>query len=471
VEVTASAQPTVPVTLELPVLPQAVADVPSTYDGVVLVLHQSGQGPWEPLGGRLDRRRSVVTVSTPRLSRFEVRLPSLSELRREVGELINGALGSVRFNTSPPMCSGEEEIRSAGYSVTSSTTSVLRWCVGEDRGGLPELRVVANRSYPLVVTLSPGMSITNSTGGQLPVVFAHALAQAASAGRQHTLSPGGTTVLAVRLPEGGQASLRTEFDGLAHALVSLTVATDLLLTIAGRLPGVKLKARNVQQALAALDAAECVPKALDLASDPTDAGRVGAMVSACLDREALVSGRLAARVLTTVLAPLGGVIAYAWGAVAALVDEARGASRYRILVSRRPPGPVFVPATVASAQALERLLTRAGLAPGAEDITEIDCTEVGLAAAAFARGDAEVFLYVLGSDETRSCPGDPAVVHHSIRGGTVAATTYACGECEGDLAAAWAAIERRFTGRPVAVFGLGVGDGPALLPRGQRPFR
>lgn len=337
-EITASAQPTSPVTLRLPVQAAAVADLaPGGEDGVV-VLHQHGTEPIEPLIGTLDRANLTVTVTTTRLSWFDVLLPSVKALRDQVGEIANGALGGVGFSTKPPRCDGESEARAAGYRATSTRTDVLRWCLGLQPDGSPVVRAVLNRRYPMLATVGTRTRIGPTTTGQIPVQLAQALTTALSQ-RQVTLSPGGTSTFLPTLSPGQDTSIRAEFDGFAHSLMSLQIASELILAIAGRLAG-KSTVQGTAEFLKTIDAAECAPKLADLAADPDDVGRVGAMVSACLDPDSVTKGlgRVVAKIVTVVLALVGSVIAYLWTSTSALADLVRGKSNHTLTVRRALPG-------------------------------------------------------------------------------------------------------------------------------------
>ncbi len=152
--------------------------------------------------------------------------------------------------------------------------------------------------------------------------------------RQTTLSPGGVTRYGVNLKTGKSATIRTEFDGLAQALTSLQVGTELVLDIAARLPFAKTK--SSKEALLAIDAAECVPKLLDLANSPDDIGRVGAMTSACIRPDDLLkkASRIIVGIVTGIVATLGGVISYLWTSSGALIDQVRSSDKYVITIGR-----------------------------------------------------------------------------------------------------------------------------------------
>ncbi|SNS68534.1 hypothetical protein SAMN06893096_106203 [Geodermatophilus pulveris] len=340
VEVTASDQPTEPVTVEIPVALAAYESLPADADDDVLVAHRHGGEDWEPLTGQLDRDRGVVTVSTDRLSIFDVRLPSFADLRAQTEDILNGILGNIDFSPDPPRCAREREARDAGYSVTSTRTSVLQWCLGLRTDGSPELKIIASRRYPLVAVLGGGFSVRQTTAGELGVRLAQAATDALTTG-QITMSPGGTTTLDVRLQPGQTSRLVADFDGFAQSLVSLQVAAEAMVTIASiARPGVG-RAELMDNTL---NAAACAPKLIDLAFDVSDEGRVGSTVAACFDPDAITNtlGNIAGHIVLKFANLIGSAVAYVWNSTAALVDDLRGQSSYTITVQRaapEPPGP------------------------------------------------------------------------------------------------------------------------------------
>jgi hypothetical protein len=334
VEVTVTAQPKVPVVVRIPVPAAAFASLPPDQDARVLVLHQHA-GQQEALFGRLDRVGSAVSVTTGQLSIFDVRLPSLDALGKQVAVMLNGAIGGVFVRPPAPSCDNEAAARAAGWTATSTQFPVLQWCLGLV-SGKPQLRVVASRRYPLLASLGDSLTVRETTGGEIPVALAQAVTQALAGRRQVTLAPGGTTVLDVSLAEGQQTQLRAEFDGLAQSLVSLQIAADLIIEIAKHMP-FSTVAMTGEQLLASLDAGGCVPKLLDLAADVQDVARVGAMVSACLDLKQLFTGSagVLSSALAGIVAVIGQVLAYMWNSASALVDEVKNQDHYTITIGKQ----------------------------------------------------------------------------------------------------------------------------------------
>lgn len=447
VEITTSEQPTAPVIVEIPVPPASYADLRPDGDATVLVLHKSEGKDWEPIAGRLDRTRNIVSVETTSLSLFLALLPSVTDLAAQVGEIIKGYFGGVGFRSSPPACPGEQQVRNAGYSIRSSTSDVLRWCLGIGTGARPELKVVLNRSYPVVAQMGSNMTVLSTSGGTLPVTIAQSATELFGNSNRVTLSPGGTTAIALDLPVGRSVRLTSEFDGFAQALVSLQVAGDLLATMAAKVKFAGAT-RSAKEVLDLMDKAACITALQDVAADPDDAGRLGTMLEACLDPADYFTGtsKIVVGFLNTVLVTLGAVVAYTWSSGSYLNDQFRGQAKYEIVVQRdasatgpgQGPGQdpvlaVLAPyaETPANAKALEKFL-RAGI-PGFDPITgspgEYDrCQAVQVRGADLARGALDA-LFVLSSGGV--CGGDAAWVDYKIRDNKVVATSVVCGDCVG----------------------------------------
>lgn len=116
-------------------------------------------------------------------------LPGLKELTDKVGKMLNGYFGGVTFSTKPPRCAGEQDVRTAGYSVRSSSSDVLHWCLGTSQGNKAQLKVALNRRYPLVATMGPNLTVTSTSGGEFPVWLGQTATKIFGKPGQVTLSP------------------------------------------------------------------------------------------------------------------------------------------------------------------------------------------------------------------------------------------------------------------------------------------
>ncbi len=138
IDVVTTKQPTMPVTLTIPVPRSSYANLPAAIDLHVPVVHQPDEKPQELLEGTLDRLAGTVTVTTTSLSPFGVHLPSLDALNQQILKIVNGITGSVFFNANDPSCSGEKAVRNAGYTITSTSSRTVKWCLGQDSKGQPD---------------------------------------------------------------------------------------------------------------------------------------------------------------------------------------------------------------------------------------------------------------------------------------------------------------------------------------------
>ena len=65
---------------------------------------------------------------------------------------LDGLDSGATMDVSKPSCTGEDQARMGGYSVTSSTTDAVYWCFGMS-GSNRVLKVVNDRRYPMEVAL------------------------------------------------------------------------------------------------------------------------------------------------------------------------------------------------------------------------------------------------------------------------------------------------------------------------------
>jgi hypothetical protein len=326
-----SVQPTGPVTVEIPVAPDSFRDADPVNDDAVLVWHKHEQEDWEALTGRLDRTRNVVRVETSRLSSLVPSFPSLDELKKKAGEIANGIFGGPSFKTESPTCLGDIYGKQSDYKVRSTTSDVVRWCVGEDKGKV-QLRVVLNRRYALLASMTDSLSVESNTQGEFGAPAATQQISKMLDRNQITLIPGGTAVLSVKLDPGQSARLHGEFDGLAQALVQLQLGLELTKDFMVKLPGAFGTAVTIANDVPP----ECVKQLLNVGAEPDDTQRVGAMLEACIDPETMLKGvsKLGVQFIQKFVVPVFKTGAFIQGALNALADVARGKDKYDIVITR-----------------------------------------------------------------------------------------------------------------------------------------
>lgn len=73
-------------------------------------------------------------------------------------DTLAGLIGklSLTDESPPPQCSGEQEVRAAGWRVTSDSGTRIKWCLGGSTH-LPILRVTNSRGYAVAAELTQGL--------------------------------------------------------------------------------------------------------------------------------------------------------------------------------------------------------------------------------------------------------------------------------------------------------------------------
>jgi hypothetical protein len=317
-----------PVSVRFPVAPAVLADIPADAGRNVPVIHVHGNEHPDLVLGTLDRNAGVITVQTNEFSIFSPLVASTQQLASKVGEIANGFFGDLFPQVATVACTDESGARADGWSIASSDGPTVRWCFGRT-GDERELRVANGRRYALSFALSDNIGVVGDAPLTISTGVSRALDDALGA---HTVvvGPGALATLVPKLATDGIATVHASYDGLAQSISTLQLAAELLAAIAARLPG---SSKGAQAALDAIDAGQCAPKLLELAADVTSASKVGAMVAACLNPNALVSGA-AAVLLAGTLATISSVIAFFITSAQALFDQVRGQSDYTIAVSR-----------------------------------------------------------------------------------------------------------------------------------------
>ena len=336
---TPTKQPTAPVTVELPADKAAYQDLPTAIDGAILVLHKHGSDPVEVLAGTLDRSRGMISVRTSALSWFGALIPDAKALAGELAKIANGAFSSVVANAPRPVCAGEKSIRTAGWSITSSSGPSVRWCFGTNPDAstdVARLHVVDAARYELLATYGKGLKVSGGNNGTLAILASQQVTKWMSAD-QTVIAPSGSRTFSVSLQPGTSTRVVTEFDGFSQALVALDVGVQLAMSFAAwPLKWAGKGSVTAEQVISKVEAAQCVPALLDLATDPDDTERTGAVLTACLNAKMLtgVLGAVVGSVVFAALLVIAAVVAFGWTSVSSLVDLAKGDSDYTITIRR-----------------------------------------------------------------------------------------------------------------------------------------
>jgi len=212
-----------PVTLNIP-LQRKVAKDTSVF---VVVNHSHKADGWHILQSRLGTDRQHVSVTTSHFSWFWVfTLDSAATSKTFQQDVTDALSGEIRVQANKPECKDQSKAKSSNYQVASSAKDTLYWCFGiED--GKRLLKVVNRQRYPLNVH-HKGFKVLSAGHIQAEITQ---LARWGS-GDITILYPRDEAVMQLKdLPEGGKATISTEFSGWAEALYNVDIAFESTVSI------------------------------------------------------------------------------------------------------------------------------------------------------------------------------------------------------------------------------------------------
>ncbi|WP_345420872.1 hypothetical protein [Pseudonocardia xishanensis] len=218
--------------------------------------------------------------------------------------------------------------KQSDYTVKSSTTDVVRWCVGQD-GGKVRLKVVLNRRYPELASMSSNLSVESNTVGEIGAPLTAQLATTTFDRGRITLVPGGTAVLNVDLQPGETARFHTEYDGFAQSLIQLQLGLELTEKIVEIVYGKGASGFGEMTP-------ECMSKIVDVATNADDSERVGSMLETCVNPETMLEGLTgrAVEFAQNFVVPLLKTSAFVHASANAFADIVRGKDKYDIVIAR-----------------------------------------------------------------------------------------------------------------------------------------
>jgi len=320
-------QPTKPVTLTFD-----AADPGSlTGDaGAVVGYHLGPEGP-EFLPAILDAEAGTVSVETDSLSPLGFLRIDAGMIRSEAFSAMSAYFGDAVFSVPDPKCDREEEARTGGWSIDSSDSPTLKWCLGMD-GDDRVLVIANNRRYPLIVEVPRNVTLKNRSERG----FAARVSEAALRDDWIVLDGGGTASWTINQSEGSSIKFRTDFDGLAQAVTSLEVSADWLATLLAKASGGKSGGTAVLLGL--IESSGCLRTLIDNTDDQSSFGAddIAKLLTSCLSFDTLAkfAGRFGAAIL---LAPVGLVLgtgSYFVGAWEGFTNSISGKVNYEILIAR-----------------------------------------------------------------------------------------------------------------------------------------
>ena len=309
--VDASEQPDGEVTIRIPVqLPLPDGQIP------VVVVADSAVGPWEPLLTEPTVIDGYVQAATPHFSFFQTLLVPVQDLLDSAREIFDDATGSFLAEAEQPACGGEDEFR-VSRDITSTGSDTLKWCAGVE-DGMPMLRVVNNRRYPLIASMGGFVVLDNPVDATAWSEIGRLLAA-----DRLTLAPRSAATLLV---DGDRSALATEFDGLAYSLFQLQVGVETAVAFLS-----KFGMSTTGSADLLLQSSKC----LGTLTVPTG----GNIIANCFELRDIVNAFGPKAAFIAPLLFVGPLIEFFHAAFNGLGDIISGRDRYNIDVSPRPMPP------------------------------------------------------------------------------------------------------------------------------------
>jgi hypothetical protein len=331
---------TFPVTDSTALQPVALPDGTTVEAPAPFVAHYR-DGAWEPIPGTSSPDRSTITITTDDLSPFW-----LVSIGRWIGSFVRSMAesftGGLYTDIPEPDCGGGTD-ESSLWSLQPADGPVS-WCGARRDTGERVVQVANRKRYGISVSAPTGATIESDSANDL----AGQLAQWAALPGQVALSPGSTAT--VTFPDGvSPLRVRSEYDGLAQTLSTLTISAEILAAIAAKMPF--SGTRSSKQFLDTLDGLMCLTSAgVDVvAVAQNSASSLAKLVRGCLDTMLELLPKGLGVVLSGTVGIVLSTVAYFFSSGQALFDlVTNSASATLTYTGATPPPPVGVVPVVAS---------------------------------------------------------------------------------------------------------------------------
>ncbi len=239
---------------------------------------------------------------------------------------------------SPPTCPGENEVRKAGFDVTSDQGKRVYWCLGQDKES-PLLKAVNARGYGVSVEYTPGLEFTGTDRKDWIGHAADLLRPAPSRlGNRVELLPAGSEIEFDLVGRRASDGVMIKPDPASYLLTALDFGVGTYAMAIERVGG----RAGAEKFLEAMKGATCLSSFSKLAaSDPAGAGELTQFFATALNM-ALDCAELALEeadlgpILSTIVAPVLWVVDGVRTVIDGIVGAVEGIDHngYQIIVSR-----------------------------------------------------------------------------------------------------------------------------------------
>ena len=306
-------------------------------DSVAIATSEVPRGPVEYLPARIDAGRVTVSFTTHHFSFFTAILIDKSALFNVFkADFLDTLDAGATTDVSQPNCTGLAEAAGAGYSVSSSSTNTVFWCLGFT-GTSADVNIVNNRRYPMEIE-HPGFVV--ATPGKIDWSQLSSLSHFGS-GNLTILAPGDEVGFDAAEAVGQQAVASTQMDGLGQSLYALQTGITTLIDILARF-GLSSGSGPTTALSDLLNATACLQAVRQ--ADPT------AVIATCFSTSDLVKAFGDSAYLLAPVMALGSLVAFFHSEFNALVDVWTGRDEYTLTLAKKavlPQAPWDSPAVAA----------------------------------------------------------------------------------------------------------------------------
>lgn len=300
-----------------------------TSQAVLLAVRETENSDWTLMKSVVSTDGWYASVTTDHLSIWQPLLYDLGESFKVLKDYFNGFTGDMFTSAEKPTCQNETQAREEGYTITSSARQTLYWCFGIENNQRV-LKLVNRTSYPLEV-----QHLNLTTIHQDYSLDAGKLARFGS-GHDSFLFPFEEVDYALDLKPGQQALVTTAYSGYAQALYRIEVGISALILILSHFGlsednlSVLASNKGMKFILSTfnhfLDFKNCAN-----ALFPVPNG--GKVISGCFTPAQVADAFNWVGVILAPLMALGPIFQYFRSELESLIDIARDADKYAVLIT------------------------------------------------------------------------------------------------------------------------------------------
>jgi hypothetical protein len=223
-------------TLRLPAAPPSGPSGRSPPDAVLVAFYDTATHSWTPVATTYDAVAHTATVATSHLSIWSVISVDTKALTDQAFGALKAFLGTNNTATQPT-CSGTAEASSKGIKATSSSGSMIKWCLGLENGQTI-LRLANDRGFALEADYPAAWSLQRDGWSDVDAAVVEGIASVATIapkGQRAAIIPGSETVT-FTIPAGGSGVALATTSGVAYLASAFVYGVNTLVMTTGKVP-------------------------------------------------------------------------------------------------------------------------------------------------------------------------------------------------------------------------------------------